>query len=146
MTLNRTSRRTRTASRDRQGTAVVELALVAPIFFALIFGIIEFGRIVMVQQILTNSAREAARSGVLDGADFGSIQTQMQTDLENMSVPDATVTLTEIPGGDDSDDRVEATVTVDVSDISWVPGSYFLNFTPLSSLTATCTMRVESIQ
>ncbi len=45
---------------------MVEFAIVAPIFFLLIFGMIEFGRVVMVQQLLTNASREGARLGVLN--------------------------------------------------------------------------------
>jgi Flp pilus assembly protein TadG len=52
--------------RNRRGAAAVEFAVVAPVFFLMIFGMIEFGRMVMVQQILTNASREGARLGVLD--------------------------------------------------------------------------------
>jgi Flp pilus assembly protein TadG len=45
---------------------VVEFAVVAPLLFLLIFGMIEFGRMVMVQQILTNASREGARRGILE--------------------------------------------------------------------------------
>ena len=37
-------------------------------FLLLTVGIIEFGRAFMVQQIVTNAAREGARHGVLPGA------------------------------------------------------------------------------
>jgi Flp pilus assembly protein TadG len=50
--LHRTGQATRTRfrnGRNRQGAAVVEFALVAPLFFLLVFGIIEFGRLIMVQ-------------------------------------------------------------------------------------------------
>ena len=38
--------------RDRRGSSVVEFALVAPVFFLLMIGIIEVGRALMVQQVL----------------------------------------------------------------------------------------------
>ena len=41
--------------------------MVAPIFLLLVFGMIEYGRMVMVQQVLTNASREGARVAVLDG-------------------------------------------------------------------------------
>src|SRR5688572_16558794 len=56
----------RSCRKNRRGAAVVEFAIVAPIFFLLIFGMIEFGRVVMVQQLLTNASREGARLGVLN--------------------------------------------------------------------------------
>ncbi len=52
--------------RQRRGAAAVEFAIVAPVFFLLVFGMIEYGRMVMVEQVLTNASREGARVGVLD--------------------------------------------------------------------------------
>ena len=53
--------------RRKRGAAAVEFAIVAPLFFMLLFGMIEYGRCVLVQQMLTNASREGARRGVLDG-------------------------------------------------------------------------------
>src|SRR5687767_15081283 len=64
----------RLCRRNRRGAAVVEFAMVAPLLFLLIFGLIEFGRVVMVQQVLTNGAREGARVGVLDDATKTDVQ------------------------------------------------------------------------
>jgi hypothetical protein len=51
-----------------RGQALAEFALVAPIFFLLLFGIIEFGRYVYNVQVLNNAAREGARYAVVHGA------------------------------------------------------------------------------
>ncbi|MFN5289463.1 MAG: TadE/TadG family type IV pilus assembly protein, partial [Planctomycetia bacterium] len=40
--------------RERKGAAAVEFAIVAPLLFLLILGIIEFARIFMVVQIINN--------------------------------------------------------------------------------------------
>src|SRR5205823_8867626 len=40
--------------RNRRAAAAVEFAVVAPVFFLLVFGMIEYGRMVMVQQVITN--------------------------------------------------------------------------------------------
>ena len=50
---------------DNRGAAAVEFALIAPLLFALFFGIIEFGLYIYNQQMLTNAAREGARVGIL---------------------------------------------------------------------------------
>jgi Flp pilus assembly protein TadG len=42
--------------------------MVAPVFFILVFGLIEFSRMVMCYQVVTSAAREAARAGVVPGA------------------------------------------------------------------------------
>ena len=47
----------------RRGQALVEFALVFPIFAILLFGIIDFGRYVFTANALNNGAREGARSG-----------------------------------------------------------------------------------
>jgi Flp pilus assembly protein TadG len=47
---------------------MAEFAIVLPIFLLAIIGIIEFGRAVMVQQILVNAAREGARRAIVPGA------------------------------------------------------------------------------
>jgi Flp pilus assembly protein TadG len=48
-------------SEDRRGAVVVEAAVVLPILLIMMLGIWEVGRIIHVQQILVNSAREGAR-------------------------------------------------------------------------------------
>jgi Flp pilus assembly protein TadG len=53
---------------ERRGQALVEFALVAPIFFLLLFGLIDFGRYVYYVQILNNAAREGARYAIVHGA------------------------------------------------------------------------------
>jgi Flp pilus assembly protein TadG len=53
----------------RRGQALVEFVLVAPIFFLILFGIIDFGRYVYYVQILNNAAREGTRYAIVHGAD-----------------------------------------------------------------------------
>ena len=48
-----------------EGQAIVEFALVAPIFLLLVFGVVEFGRAWNVYQTLTDAAREGARTAVV---------------------------------------------------------------------------------
>src|SRR5262245_63982542 len=58
----------RNARRRRsRAQALVEFALVSPIFFLLLFGIIDFGRYVYYVQILNNAAREGARYAIVHG-------------------------------------------------------------------------------
>ena len=52
----------------RRGATVVEFTVVAPVFFLLVFGLIEFSRMVMCYQVMTSAAREAARAGAIPGA------------------------------------------------------------------------------
>jgi Flp pilus assembly protein TadG len=45
----------------RDGAAMVEFAVVATVFFLIVFGIFEFAYLIMVNNLLTNAAREGAR-------------------------------------------------------------------------------------
>jgi Flp pilus assembly protein TadG len=47
--------------KQRRGATAVEAAMVLPIFLIFLFGIMEYGRYVMMRQVLTNAAREGAR-------------------------------------------------------------------------------------
>jgi Flp pilus assembly protein TadG len=50
------------ASRHRsRGQALAEVALVAPLFFLMVFGIIDIGRVIWANDVAANSAREGAR-------------------------------------------------------------------------------------
>ena len=55
-------------SSSRRGQALVEFALVAPMFFLLLFGIIEAGRFIFYYETLNNATREGARYAIVNGA------------------------------------------------------------------------------
>jgi Flp pilus assembly protein TadG len=77
-----TTQRTRSRRRSRRGIAIVEFAIVLPIFLLAIIGIIEFGRAVMVQQMLVNAAREGARRAIIPGATNASVTTLVDNYLD----------------------------------------------------------------
>ena len=64
--MRRPRHRFRRASRGR-GQAMVEFALVAPIFFLMVFAIIEGGRFMLYYQTLNNAVREGARYAIVHG-------------------------------------------------------------------------------
>jgi len=51
----------------RNGTTLVEMAVVLPVFFTFVFGIFEFGYAYMVVASLNSAANKAARMGVAEG-------------------------------------------------------------------------------
>ncbi len=65
----------------RRGAAVVEMAIVTPLLMTMMLGMIEFGYIFMMQQSLTNGAREAARLATLPGTTDDEIRTRLQEAL-----------------------------------------------------------------
>ncbi len=52
-----------------RGQALVEFVLVAPIFFLILFAVIDFGRYVYYVQTINNAAREGARYAIVHGSD-----------------------------------------------------------------------------
>ena len=57
--------RPRVFNRNESGSTTAEFAVVAGVFFMLIFGIIEFGRLFYTHNALTDAARRGARYAVL---------------------------------------------------------------------------------
>lgn len=55
--------------RHDEGATVVEFALVAPLLFLLLFGVVEFGRGIATYTAVTTAAREGARYGTTVGED-----------------------------------------------------------------------------
>jgi len=58
--------RLRTLRRDQHGTALVEFALIAPLLFVLLFGIIDFGRALDYYNQVTQLAGQGARAATVN--------------------------------------------------------------------------------
>lgn len=127
----------------RPGAAVVEFAIVAPIFFLFVLGIIEFGRMVMVQQVLTNASREGARVAVVDGATTEEVVARARAILNPAGIRTAQIVIDPNPPGvARAGAPVTVTVRVPFREVSWLPMPLFLgNIT----LQATTVMRRESV-
>ncbi|HLO36323.1 MAG TPA: TadE family protein [Candidatus Deferrimicrobium sp.] len=63
---SRRDHRQLSAARSR-GQALVEFAMVAPIFLLMLFAVIDFGRYIYYVQVLNNAAREGARYAIVHG-------------------------------------------------------------------------------
>ena len=69
--------------RQRQrGTNLIEFGLAFMVFFAALYGVMEFGRIVASYNILSGAAREGVRYAVVHGSSSGSPATN--TDIQNI--------------------------------------------------------------
>ena len=54
---------------NKNGTAIVEFAIILPLLLILIFGIIEFSLVLYDKAMITNASREGARAGIVFRAD-----------------------------------------------------------------------------
>jgi Flp pilus assembly protein TadG len=136
----------RVLRRARRGASAVEFAIVAPIFVLFVFGMIEYGRMVMVQQVLTNATREGARLAVLDGATRDEILDAVVDYCSSSRVGIDTSNVTLTPNDPDTaefGDPVTVSIGVPFSDVSWLPSPMYLGATQLN---ATSVMRKESGQ
>jgi Flp pilus assembly protein TadG len=118
----------------RRASTAVEFAVVAPVFFAFILGMVEVGRGLMVQHLLLNAARQGCRTGILPSNGTSQIQDAVSTALapSNITVTSDNVSVTvngasADPLNANSGDTVTVTVTVAFSSVSWLPSSSFLS-------------------
>ena len=139
-------------NKKRRGAAMVEMAVCFPIFMLMLLGIIEFGRALMVSQMLTSASREGCRSAIIDGATETGIETQVK-DLVTQTVGcqnnDVTVDIVitsvatgnEVPDLADASQRdlIEIDITVPFNAISYSGGRFLTGQT----LRGQCAMRKE---
>lgn len=105
----------------------------------MVFGMIEFGRLVMVQQVLTNAAREGARRAILSGSTESDVVTTVNEYLSGAGIQGATITVT--PTANES---VAVTVSVPFNQVSWLPTPMYIGG-DAPPLTAVSAMRREEI-
>jgi Flp pilus assembly protein TadG len=132
--------------RNRRAAAAVEFAIVAPVFFMLIFGMIEYGRMVMVQQVITNASREGARLAVLDGANYEEIKSRVNDYLDSASIDGVNAQVTvepDPPMNAGFGEPITVSVSIAFTKVSWLPSPMYLGG---KTLTATTVMRRESVQ
>lgn len=103
-----------TACKRRRGATAVEMAIIAPVLLAILFGIIEFGWYFMARQMVHNAASEGVRHAVLPGWNEADIQNVVHARLAEtlgaLASTNALVTL----DTDDGENSPCAAVTVRV--------------------------------
>lgn len=127
----------------RKGVAAVEFAVVSPILFMLLLGMVEMGRALMVQQVLTNASREAARVAIVSSASASGVTTAATNYTTNARVNGATATVSPDPTAALPGTTLTVTVSVPYGSVTWVPlPKYLAN----AQLTASSSMRKEGFQ
>jgi Flp pilus assembly protein TadG len=131
----------------RRAASAVEFAIVAPVFFLIVLGLVEVGRACMVIQQMTEASRRACRQGVVEGTTSATIKQTAVDYLNSVGIKGETagVNINDAPA-----DSVEAqnmpayteitvVVSIPVSSCTWLPGGRFLT----GSLSGQYTMRRE---
>lgn len=70
--------------RSEWGQSLVEFAMVVPLLLLLVFGIIDFGRLLMNQVTLTNAVREGARIASVGGSS-GDVTSRVESAAPGLS-------------------------------------------------------------
>lgn len=129
-------------SNNRDGAALVEFAVVAPLMILFTLGLIDMGRMTMVKQLLINASREGARSATLPGATTQSVRSDILDMLESSGVT-GSVTLNPTLLSDAAPGtNITVTVQAEANSVSWLGNSPFMSG---KILRASTTMRRESL-
>ena len=69
--------------KSQKGGAAVEFAIIAPLLFVILFGIIEFSILLYDKAMLTNASREGARVGIVFVGDRVAQESQIRSDIRD---------------------------------------------------------------
>jgi Flp pilus assembly protein TadG len=113
----------------RRGASLVEFAVVAPVFFLIVLGLIEIGRACMVTELLTEAARHACRQGVIEGTSSSAIQSAAANYLSSVGINSESINVyvNDAPAGSTNVSAMPAyteitvVVTVPIADVAWTP-------------------------
>lgn len=134
----------------RRGIAAAELALILPFLMIFLLGTWEVGRVLEVQQIMNNAAREAGRqasAGQLASSDIstlvkqyvsneGLLSTNATTTILNKGFPGNPTPTDNNPQNATDMDMLEVSVTIPFKDVRWV------SFTTFTTDTTTLSVQV----
>jgi Flp pilus assembly protein TadG len=106
------------------------MAIIAPVFVALVMGQIETARLGMVSQLLTTAAREGCRVAVISGNTQDDVQNRVNAVLSGSGIPVGIVTptcpspytWTSAPMGT----PITVSLSVPYSQVSWLGTPFFL--------------------
>jgi hypothetical protein len=113
------------------------MAIVAPLFVALVMGQLESARLGMVSQLITTAAREGCRVAVLPGSSPDDVQSRVAAVLAGSGIPVGTVTPTcpspyswqTAPMGT----PITVSLSVPYAQVSWLGTPFFLNNATVSA-------------
>jgi Flp pilus assembly protein TadG len=113
---------------------------------------IEYGRMVMVQQMLTNASREGARRAVLDGASEADVRQVVTDYLSPANIPVVNSHIEIMVGNPPAaaalstagfGDPVHVTVGINFGQVSWLPSPMYMSSS--TRMEAVSVMRKESV-
>ena len=135
--------------RDRRGASAVEFAIVAPLFFLLLAGIVEFGQAFRIEHALSNASRRGARAAIFEDTTNGQVKQLVRAHVAKtlgVSAGDVTVDIAVNGSSDGSlsgaeqDDEISVTVSVPFSKAG---AGFYANMFSTSTLSSTTILEHE---
>ena len=94
--------------KDRRGAAALEFAIVAPVLFAMLFGVFEIGRLMYEQSRASAAAAAGVRAAAVFGADDDvSIEDAIEARYESSQLTNLDVTITDQTFGTQAFRKIE---------------------------------------
>jgi Flp pilus assembly protein TadG len=125
--------------KDKDGQSIVEFALILPVLLLILFGVTEFGRAIMVTNLLNTASREGARfAAVHPSMPVDSIQVKVQNILDAANIDAKEISVQEI----DIDGTAYVKVVVK-TDFKVLSGGILDPFMGTYELKGTTVMRYE---
>ena len=122
--------------RREEGASAVEFALIAPLLFMIVFGILYFGVAFMKMQNLRSAVREGGRAAAVGAPTIGEVQSKVQT-ASLGSIPNAgDVAVSRLCDGDESAGE-DITVSYDTANLPDGGIVVSIPFVPTMHLTPT---------
>jgi Flp pilus assembly protein TadG len=130
--------------RKRPGAAAVEMAVIAPVLFTMVFGICEIAFGYMVHHEMQDAARQGCRVAICSGQSNTAVLAKINGLLQSDKVSSATTKITVNNTVADVStanfgDSITVQISVPASKVTFFPVSGYLKGT----LTAICSMRHE---
>ena len=123
---------------QRRGVTAVELAIVVPIFFTVVFALFEFGHYLMLRDTLNEAAREAARTAMAFGGSTTDAEARASAVLATVGADNATITFSPATVTD-STTQVTVNITIPFSENSiFLPPIFIENATIRGACTLAC--------
>lgn len=125
--------------KNNKGQALVEFAIIIPILFLLIMGILQFGMMLNSYLTIENASREGAREGIAGSSD-ADIRSRILAVTPNLDHNDLTITITPDENSRSAGDTLTVTVTYNYKLTVPIISTIFHNAVNINGQTS---MRVE---
>jgi len=120
---------------------MVEAAIVLPVFFLLVLGLIEISRLGMTAQLVTSAANAGCRVAVISGHTQADVTTTVQNLMSSGGIGSSSYSMVTSPSdvttthlaGPASVNSVTVTISVPFNRVSWLATPLFLGSVTISS-------------